>query len=35
MIVDRSGMTPDRLRALNAEVTALRRALGDPDTAGR
>jgi DNA-binding MarR family transcriptional regulator len=35
MIVDRSGMTPDRLRTLNAEVTALRRALGDPDTAGR
>ena len=27
MIVDRSGMTPERLAALNAEVTALRRAL--------
>lgn len=27
MIVERSGMTPDRLSALNAEVAALRRAL--------
>lgn len=28
-VVARSGMTPDRLIALNAEVTALRRALAD------
>jgi len=29
MVVDRSGMTAERLAALNAEVTALRRALQD------
>ncbi len=29
MVIDRSGMTAERLAALNAEVTALRRALQD------